>query len=393
MTLASDIFQLGLGGPELRDGVVDPSAGAGVPAPTGSLYMRTDTPNVGLWQKFDTADTDWSVVSAPPAPIVRTWVFGQINQVIAAQGSATLTNNRLIRLMKNSLINVPGAFVAGSGDGVTGAMDGVDRWTTDASLNSPNAWLVIQFANQNNSQVLISPSGTGLLYALVWSPTGIFVGGSALADPTAADSQASGGGTFSDFILSAANSHYVLTVTYTNDGEQARVVALRAGAVVGFLMLGIFDETDASYPQPGCNFVGNKFIVAGSSAIYTVWASGASMRGYFGGSGFNALLTAERGTEIVNNQAAENTIGNRFPALPMNAGSTTGVLGYVGRVSQQLWAIAALNTGDVMVLEDSSRYAVFDQLSIPWDASEVWISDVDPGAPPLRSSALQTMNV
>lgn len=48
------------GAPELRYGAVDPAAGAGVPAPIGSLYNRTDTGTI--YSKTGAADTDWTAI-------------------------------------------------------------------------------------------------------------------------------------------------------------------------------------------------------------------------------------------------------------------------------------------------------------------------------------------
>jgi hypothetical protein len=44
--------------PKLLTGTADPSAGAGVVAPVGSLYIRTGT--VQLWQKTGAGDTQWT---------------------------------------------------------------------------------------------------------------------------------------------------------------------------------------------------------------------------------------------------------------------------------------------------------------------------------------------
>jgi hypothetical protein len=55
-TLASDIFAVGLGGPELHAGAADPSAGGGVVAPTGSIYFRT---NGTWWRKTAAGNTAW----------------------------------------------------------------------------------------------------------------------------------------------------------------------------------------------------------------------------------------------------------------------------------------------------------------------------------------------
>jgi hypothetical protein len=56
-----DALQVGSGGPEIMAGAVDPSAGAGVAAVQGSIYLRTNGgASTTLYVKTGAADTNWT---------------------------------------------------------------------------------------------------------------------------------------------------------------------------------------------------------------------------------------------------------------------------------------------------------------------------------------------
>src|SRR6267142_3245175 len=84
-----------------------------------------------------------------------------------------------------------GHIVAGSSDGTTGAMDGVDRWPNFAAIpdftNVP--WMCITQPGSGAQDLIwygnFGSSGWGFSH----SPGGLFTGGSASLLPTAADSQ------------------------------------------------------------------------------------------------------------------------------------------------------------------------------------------------------------
>ena len=56
--------RVAVGATDITSGNADPTAGAGVVAPLGSLYLRDDGT---LYQKTNTGDTDWTVFTATPA--------------------------------------------------------------------------------------------------------------------------------------------------------------------------------------------------------------------------------------------------------------------------------------------------------------------------------------
>jgi hypothetical protein len=57
--MTKDSLELGANGPKILKGAADPSAGDGVAAPVGSLYLRTTGGT--LWQKTGANATDWTL--------------------------------------------------------------------------------------------------------------------------------------------------------------------------------------------------------------------------------------------------------------------------------------------------------------------------------------------
>ena len=80
-----------------------------------------------------------------------------------------------------------GHVVAGSGDGASGGMDGVDRWTSTGSLVT-GSWVAILQPGSGAMDVLQVDNGLGENdYAFVHSPGGLFTGGGPTTRPTATD--------------------------------------------------------------------------------------------------------------------------------------------------------------------------------------------------------------
>lgn len=81
--------------------------------------------------------------------------------------------------------------VVGSSDGTTGALDGVDRWTSGTLIdtNRGHAWIVLEQAGWNGGGQVCWQWNGGAVIWFFSSPLGTFSGGSATARPTATDEQ------------------------------------------------------------------------------------------------------------------------------------------------------------------------------------------------------------
>lgn len=117
---------------------------------------------------------------------LKTW---QIATLVSTTGDDALDQKDLEIKIKNRRIAF-GHIVAGSSDGTTGAMDGVDRWPNTAAIPSfvVVPWMVITQPG-SGAQDLIWYSNFGESdWGFSHSPGGLFTGGNASLLPTATDS-------------------------------------------------------------------------------------------------------------------------------------------------------------------------------------------------------------
>lgn len=148
-----------------------------------------------------------------PAPVLqRTWTVVPNNRIpILSYATLVLQGGRWMRILATiALAN--GMTCKGSSNGVAAAMDGTNRWTTDAAASvqaanttTANSWLV--WTDGNGANTCLSFVGaTGDVVRVSYSPSGAFVAaGTATFTPTATDEQ----------ILLANSS--VITTSLVND--------------------------------------------------------------------------------------------------------------------------------------------------------------------------------
>lgn len=124
--------------------------------------------------------------------------------------------------LKTRLLAIAGATVKGSSDGVTAAMDGVDRVLADPGTltNAPLKWAVVDVPTISGSFEFLFNFGTGRMYL---SPTGLFTGGNTTTRPTAtdesslSDSYPSGAATiYTHFMVSSDGKSFMYFVTGSN---------------------------------------------------------------------------------------------------------------------------------------------------------------------------------
>lgn len=132
-----------------------------------------------------------------PAPVVqRTYTIAANNRIpIMSFPTLVTQGGRWMRILATiALAN--GMACKGSSNGVTAAMDGTNRWTTDsaasvqgANTTTANSWLV--WTDGNGADTCLSFVGaTGDLVRVSFSPSGAFVAaGTATFTPTATDEQ------------------------------------------------------------------------------------------------------------------------------------------------------------------------------------------------------------
>ncbi len=130
-----------------------------------------------------------------PAPVLqRDWTIVP-NQRIPIASYATLVTQggRYLRLIADTLL-ANGYTCKGSCDSTTGAMDGVNRWSSDANAShqaanttSAVSWMVLTDGNGCNI-VLSFVGATGDIARISFSPTGVTaVAGTSTFTPTSSD--------------------------------------------------------------------------------------------------------------------------------------------------------------------------------------------------------------
>jgi hypothetical protein len=151
--------------------------------------------------------------------------------------------------------------VAGSSDGVTGAMDAVDRWASDSSViraapGSPHSWMVHTRANGSQFCIDYSTTGAGDI-TVVLSPGGLFTGGDESNRPTATDEAAM---VNRAEVWKSGNTR--VNVWHSTDGMMSYVIIPATGAT-SRRSLWVMGQLSSPYPDlPGA---GNVLCVWGSS--------------------------------------------------------------------------------------------------------------------------------
>lgn len=356
------------------------------------------------------------------------WNFDLTNQVIPAQGSGVACVQRLLRTLKDSLLEVPGASVVGSQNSllIDVGMDGVDRWTTDADLvwstNNERSWIVLQFDNISGGQLLIElgrdfivgsdpdfdPSR--LQTRIWWSASGLFeyAGDDSRYDPpTATDAQVltvielNADDAFPDDERPLANepldnSPAVLHVLYTEGGTQIRAVAFRyTNPSYGYtpdyqthllLSIGRVTSPTTEWDGPHTTMCVGGFNVFGPPVLTTDSLNYSNRHHVYQDSEeteYQALLSGD----LIGASATPyvpNVFTGRYTLVPMNlrlayeSDGTTVVQGLVGSISDMYWGTRDPNTGIGAVgtrytLANGDKFIQIDHVALPWNDSDIYL--------------------
>ena len=167
----------------------------------------------------------------------RIWTITPNQRIpIATYTTLVLLGGRYLRLIATTLL-ANGYTCKGSCDGVTGAMDGVNRWTTDANASvqaanttTPVSWIVL--TDGNGCNILMSFVGaTGDIARLAFSPSGVYVAaGTPSHTPTATDEQVLNSSVASLITTSTVNDR-VLHVWTDSEAKMMRVACYAGGTL------------------------------------------------------------------------------------------------------------------------------------------------------------------
>jgi hypothetical protein len=331
----------------------------------------------------------------PLPTLSKTWQLS-INQTVTAQGSVNATAQRILRTIKNLMKGFGSSPWTCSGSsnagGTTGsptgsaAMDGVDRWTTDADLvgtpagsNSRHGWIVLrQTGIATNYEIcwdIFTTSQPNTMVAII-SPSAGFTGGSATARPTATDeivifgtenpsTPASWG--------SGVDAQHQIHVWQSSDGQCTRIVVWRAST--NLCTFWLFDkptDTVSNWTNPGVS--GMYAVGSGIAITYANLSPNSTFKSRSSSTvTFTPKFSGESDTNgLLANTTDIGTIANDFdgnwPFFPIGLYSTNaGSKGRIGNIFDLWWRPSGVSSGDTFPNNASTRqFIAMGPLILPW---------------------------
>lgn len=305
--------------------------------------------------------------------LAKTWQYNR-NNTVAAQGSATATNRRLMRSLKNALVGFGTNpwTLRYECDSVTAgtAGDGVTRWSADANLvgnsaGSAHSWTVLQQTGIGSSfQMCIDLTAATLQTAtIVFSASAGFTGGTTTARPTATDEQVVVSG--SSWGGGSADQQYRWSINQTTDGQCTRIITAAIGALVSVWVIDKLTSLVTGWTVPYCSL-----IYAGATPTLTnITTTGRARVG-----SVNATLqivtegtTAATGPADVTWGNIANEVDSSWPFYFAGvAGTTAGARGRLGNF-QDLWlGSGSVATGDGYPVTGTNEFIQVGSLIFPW---------------------------
>lgn len=308
--------------------------------------------------------------------LAKTWQF-DVNQTIAAQGSALATGKAIMFALKESLIGFAQNpwTVSGSSDSSTAGMDSVDRWVTAGNIvnsSSNHSWIVLrQTGIASNYEVCIDFGTSGNTITLAASASAGFTGGSTTARPTATDEAIL---ISNNIYMSGVDTTHQLHVMQATDGSCTRVIVWRGGTnLCTFFLFDKAANTVTGWTNPCISIA--QCTTSGIAMTYSSLTLGTSSFGRYSGN-FTALWTSESvgGSifpELTNIGTVANSIDNSWSFFPIGIASTTaGNRGRHGSMVDIWWRPISVSDGDTFPNSSSNRqFVAFGPLIFPWTNS------------------------
>jgi hypothetical protein len=322
----------------------------------------------------------------PPTP-TRTWAAGMlVNQRITFSSLLTTLGTYVVGITNQAIAK--GFTCAGSCNGVTGAMDGVNRCTTAGNFatratiaGAAQSWIVITAVN--GVQTLHTYQGASDDIARVsFSPGGLFVAaGTPANQPTATDEIVVSTGV--SLIGATASNDRVFDVWIDSTANCWRAAIFRQSVPAGpMLTVELFDTstlvgvTCSPAVMGSINIPANIGTMTSRQSTYQGNASGAQCK-----TSGNATTQMGGGVHVANGSFTNDSgvlltaNGSVYACRPCSLWSNSaGCVGQVGnRVdwydSSDVSACGALTTGNSWVLINNSNAAATGGFLWPWDNS------------------------
>lgn len=325
-------------------------SGLTIPSPTGTVPLRKlgfgetvndDTSVTSLlagWSTqlnrwFDKIHTAGTPTTFPLPALSKVWQFS-LSTVTG--GTETDKHRNWMRAAKDGMKGFASTpwTVLGSNDGVTAALDAVDRWISSATV-PVNAWIVLkqtgiasnfQVCWHNNFEAAGDHRNT-----LVVSQSAGFTGGTTGARPTATD-EVVVTTNFTD--VTTTNTDIRVNVLQSTDGRCTRIFAFQSGGVINFSYLDRLHNPISALTIPWIGYSNNRF--GGTAAAYTDLLGTTGPAGQQGATTLayrlvtGAISTGFVGVDAGPNEG-ENELSSEFFVAPVGVASVTasnrGVMG------------------------------------------------------------------
>lgn len=169
----------------------------------------------------------------------KTWIVSPCNRVVYVSLNDAMSK---VLFGYKAFLKANGYTVAGSCDGTTGAIDGVDRWAAAANAatrfngaGGAQSWILL--VDGNGAQILIAYQGASDDIARIsFSPGALFVvAGTPNQQPTATDEQVAFSGATGSLIDSTASGDRLWSGWVSSDHKMCRFAIARGGQWVGGL--------------------------------------------------------------------------------------------------------------------------------------------------------------
>lgn len=339
-----------------------------------------------------------------PLPALDLTYQFNVNNVVAAQGTALATSRVLLLAIKRALTlfsTLPWTIRYSCNGTVAGTVnDGVDRWLTEADLvfntaASAKSWIVLR--NAEGVELMIecrSGGSNGRNLAVAISASAHFTGGTTTTRPTATDemvlidglspAQSSWGiGTSG----ASTDRGYAWHVLHSTNGLVTKVIICHNNNATGFWYLGRVSQPVTGWTLPVMGAIwGDGASTPVSGAHYTEMADGANtdvgnqhaMARFPGGSAKVFATAIAFGTGTANTAdysgrrvTTVNEISSEWELQQVGLGcAAPGFRGMShGRLYDVRWASTGTPTGTDFPADASRVRATFGNIVVAWNGS------------------------
>jgi len=298
----------------------------------------------------------------------KTWQF-DVNQIIYGTTEEECIDNLFLAL-KNSLKNFVSSpwTVWGSSNSVSvNTGGGIDYWVNESNLvhsSAAHSWIVLE--SINGTQLCIDLNSTTKYNgSIIFSPGGLFTGGSTSSGPTASDqyTMVNSSNLYSSGVITSR-----LHILHSTDGYCTRIISYTNNQPRLFIICDVPHE-----PIPGwSNQVFTYKYNISSSLSYNLYNDNSNVYTRIGSTNLDLYCTSEG---FVNAMIGENMIyadddTGEWAMSPIGLVSTASPhRGRKGSLVDIWWGSTAISGGSTYPDDTSRQFVQFGDLIFPWNGS------------------------